>query len=195
VNFTLDISYSEKDFIQSCIDKDAQSLKMLYEANYSIMLPLCRRYANNDEDALDILHDGFIKVFKNLDKYQVGTTLTAWIKRIMVNTAIDYYRKESKRRYTSIDEATAIQNNDPDVLSEMSAEEIIDLLQHLSPAYRSVFNMYVIEGYSHKELADILQITESTSRSNLVKARAKLKDLLSLKYRIGELPKIDMSNE
>jgi RNA polymerase sigma factor (sigma-70 family) len=195
VNYSLDISFNERDFIQACIDKDGESLRMLYEGHYPIMLPLCKRYANNEEDALDILHDGFIKVIKNLDKYQVGTTLTAWIKRIMVNTAIDYYRRESKRRYTSIDDAIAIPNDDPDALSNISAEEIIDLLQHLSPAYRSVFNMYVIEGYSHKELADILQITESTSRSNLVKARIKLKELLVQKYRLDESPKIDMVNE
>jgi RNA polymerase sigma-70 factor (ECF subfamily) len=193
MDFHLDISCNERDFIQACLDKDGASLKILYESQYPIMLPLCRRYANNEEDALDILHDGFIKVFKNLDKYQVGTTLTAWIKRIMVNTAIDYYRKESKRRYTSVDDAVSIPSEEPDVVSNISAEEIIDLLQHLSPAYRSVFNMYVIEGYSHRDLSEILQITESTSRSNLVKARAKLKELLA--NRIGQVPKIDESDE
>jgi RNA polymerase sigma factor (sigma-70 family) len=195
MNFLLDISYNERDFIEACLNKDSVALRTLYEHHYPIMLPLCRRYANNEEDALDILHDGFIKVFRNLNKYQIGTTLTAWIKRIMVNTAIDYYRRETKRRYTAIEDAVSIPSDEPDILSNISAEEIIELLQHLSPAYRSVFNMYVIEGYSHRDLAEILQITESTSRSNLVKARAKLKELLSIKYRLGELPKIDGGNE
>jgi RNA polymerase sigma factor (sigma-70 family) len=131
---------------------------------------------------LDILHDGFIKVFKNIDKYQVGTSLNAWIKRVMVNTSIDYYRKETRRRSVDIEDAKSLASDNPDALSDISAEEIIHLLQHLSPAYRSVFNLYVIEGYSHKELAEMLNITESTSRSNLVKARTKLKELLAVKY-------------
>ena len=134
------------------------------------MYPVCRRYANNEEDALDILHDGFIKVFRHIEKYQSGTSLVSWIKRVMINTAIDYYRRESRRRSFDIEDAKNLATDEADALSMISAEEIIDLLQHLSPAYRSVFNLYVIEGYSHKELADILQITESTSRSNLVKA-------------------------
>jgi RNA polymerase sigma-70 factor (ECF subfamily) len=148
------------------------------------MFSVCRRYANNEEDALDILHDGFIKVFKNIDKYQVGTSLGSWIKRVMINTAIDYYRKETRRRSVDIDDAKTVASDDPDALSNISAEEIIGLLQHLSPAYRSVFNLYIVEGYSHKELAELLDITESTSRSNLVKARAKLKELIALKYNI-----------
>ncbi len=182
MNFAINLTYNEEDFINACIDKDGLALKKLYEDHYPIMFPICRRYANNEEDALDILHDGFIKVFKNIDKYQIGTSLTAWIKRVMVNTSIDYYRRETRRRSVDIDDAKSLAADSPDALSNISAEEIIILLQHLSPAYRSVFNLYVIEGYSHKELADMLNITESTSRSNLVKARAKLKELLAAKY-------------
>jgi RNA polymerase sigma factor (sigma-70 family) len=191
MNLEWQLSHSEQEFIQSCIDKDAVSLKLLYENFYPKMFPLCKRYANNEDDALDILHDGFIKVFKNIDKYQVGTSLNAWIKRIMVNTAIDYYRKETRRRASNIEEAITLSSDNPDALSDISADEIISLLQHLSPSYRSVFNMYVIEGYSHKELASILEITESTSRSNLVKARNKMRELLVSKYNIDGLPKMD----
>lgn len=182
MNFAINLTYNEEDFIRACIAKDGVALKKLYEDHYPIMFPICRRYANNEEDALDILHDGFIKVFKNIDKYQVGTSLTAWIKRVMVNTSIDYYRKETRRRSVDIEDAKSLASDNPDALSEISAEEIIHLLQHLSPQYRSVFNLYVIEGYSHKELAEMLNITESTSRSNLVKARTKLKELLAVKY-------------
>lgn len=174
-------SLEERNFIEACIDKETWALKKLYEEHYSIMFPLCMRYANNDDDALDILHDGFIKVFSNLEKYQIGTSLIAWIKRIMVNTAIDYYRKETRRRTADLDQVADLSSDDPDVISALSAEELLSALQQLSPAYRSVFNMYVIEGYSHKELADILGITESTSRSNLVKARHKLKEIISVR--------------
>ena len=172
-------SLEERDYIEACILKESWALKKLYEDHYSIMSPVCMRYANNNDDALDILHDGFIKVFNNLEKYQIGTSLVAWIKRIMVNTAIDYYRKETRRRTADLDQVVDLSSDDPDVISSLSAEELLSSLQELSPAYRSVFNMYVIEGYSHKELADILGITESTSRSNLVKARHKLKEIIS----------------
>ena len=145
------------------------------------MFTVCLRYTSSREDAEDVLQEGFIKVFRYIAKYQVGTSLTAWIKRIMINTAIDYYRKKSRRRVEDIDDARTVFSGDPDAISLMSAEEIIDCLQRLSPAYRSVFNLYIIEGYSHKEVAEILNISESTSRSNLVKARQKLRNLLSAK--------------
>jgi len=98
----------------------------------------------------------------------------------MINTSIDYYRKEKRRRTDSLDNAYAVSSKNVDAVSDMSAQEIIKALQSISTAYRSVFNLYVIEGYSHKEVAELLNITESTSRSNLVKARTKLKHLLAV---------------
>lgn len=173
---------AEQTFIQACIDKESWALQKLYEDYYPVMYPTCLRYANNDEDALDILHDGYIKVFNNVEKYQVGTSLGAWIKRIMINTSIDYYRRESRRRSTDLDLVVDASDDDPDIVSKLTADELLAALQKLSPAYRSVFNMYIIEGYSHKELSEILGITESTSRSNLVKARNKLKEIISNLY-------------
>jgi RNA polymerase sigma factor (sigma-70 family) len=173
---------AEQIYIQACIDKESWALQKLYEEFYPIMFPTCLRYANTEEDALDILHDGFIKVFNNIEKYQVGTSLGAWIKRIIINTSIDYYRKESKRRTTDIEMVADVAQSGPDVISQISAEELLNALQHLTPSYRSVFNLYVIEGYSHRELAEKLGITESTSRSNLVKARTKLKEIISTFY-------------
>lgn len=196
MNFAINLTHTEEDFIRACIAKDGFALKKLYEDHYPNMYPICKRYANNESDALDILHDGFIKVFRNIEKYQVGTSLAAWIKRIVINTAIDYYRRETRRRVIDIEDAKNFAFEDEDVLSKISAEEIIGLLQMLSPAYRSVFSLYVIDGYSHKELAEILNITESTSRSNLVKARSKLKELLAMKYGIKwEMSKANNVNE
>ena len=104
----------------------------------------------------------------------------------MVNTSIDFYRKKARRRTENIDNAHGASLNDPGVVSNMAAEEIIASLQQLSPAYRAVFNLYVIEGFSHKEIAEQLGITESTSRSNLVKARTKLKHLLIAKGAVND---------
>ena len=117
-------------------------------------------------------------MFRHISKYQQGTSLPAWIKRIMVNTAIDFYRKRKRRRTEDLDTAYSVKSNDPNAINHLTAEEILDCLQDLSPSYRSVFNLYIIEGYSHREIAEKLNISESTSRSNLVKARSKLRVLL-----------------
>lgn len=177
----IDLHIDEQEFITACVANERWAQQQLYEAFYSSMKPVCRRYANNDDDALDILHEGFIKVFRHISKYQAGTSLGSWIKRIMINTSIDYYRKAVRRRTESLDTVYHVSTSEPDVISKMAAQEIIDSLQLLTPAYRSVFNLYVIEGYPHKEVAKMLGITESTSRSNLVKARSKLKEVLVAK--------------
>ncbi|MEL6865677.1 MAG: RNA polymerase sigma factor [Bacteroidota bacterium] len=187
MDIALPLRHEEQDFITACIRKEKWAQKQLYEDHYSKMMGVCLRYANNRDDALDILHEGFIKVFRNIAKYQAGTSLSAWIRRIMVNTAIDYYRKSIRRRTEDIDQAFHLSTNEANAISKCSEKEILAAVQTLSPAYRAVFNLYVIEGYSHKEIADILNVTESTSRSNLVKARTKLKAILTAKqYSYGE---------
>lgn len=179
MDVALSIKYKEDGFIKACARKERWAQKKLYEENYSSMMGVCLRYANNEDDAMDILHEGFIKVFKNISKYQVGTSLSAWIRRIMVNTAIDFYRKSIRRRTEDLEHAYDVGSADVDAISQCSEKEIMEAVQKLSPAYRTVFNLYVVEGYSHKEIGDLLGITESTSRSNLVKARGKLKLLLT----------------
>lgn len=177
---TLNLEFDERDFIQACVARERWAQRKLYEDYYGPLMGVCLRYADNQDDALDILHDGYIKVFRHIGKYQPGTSLIAWMRRIMVNTAIDYYRKKTRRRTEDLDSAHGVQTHDPGVVSSMSTDDILCCIQKLSPAYRSVFNLYVIEGYSHKEIADALNITESTSRSNLVKARLKLRDMLTV---------------
>lgn len=182
MDIALPLDYQERDFIQACIRKERWAQKLLYEEHYGKMMGVCLRYANNSDDALDILHEGFIKVFRNINKYQPGTSLSAWIRRIMVNTAIDFYRKNLRRRTEDIEQAYAVQSDEEDAVSKCTEKEILAAVQELSPAYRAVFNLYVIEGYSHKEIADMLNITESTSRSNLVKARLKLKAVIQARF-------------
>lgn len=180
MSISISLQHEERDFIEACIAKERWAQKKLYEDHYTLLLGVCQRYASNQDDAMDILHEGFIKILNHIHKYQPGTSLVAWMRRIIVNTAIDYYRMQSRRRTEDLESAFDIQSHDPDALSRLTVQEIIRCIQQLSPAYRSVFNLYVVEGYSHKEIADILEITESTSRSNLVKARSKLKDLLTV---------------
>ena len=179
MDFVLPFEYSEKEFLDACVRNERWAQKRLYEDHYPQMMGICLRYAQNEHDALDILQEGFIKVFRNIAKYQPGTTLAAWIRRIMVNTAIDFYRKSIRRRTEDLDAAFDLKSMEADAISQFSEKEILAAVQQLTPAYRMVFNLNVIEGYSHKEIANLLNITESTSRSNLVKARGKLKDKLN----------------
>lgn len=178
MDVTLSLQNEERDFIQACVARERWAQRKLYEDYYGPLMGVCLRYSNNRDDALDILHDGYLKIYKNIKSYQPGTSLIAWMRRIMVNTAIDFYRKQTRRRTEDITQAYAVESYEPDAVSVIAAEEILKSIQTLSPAYRAVFNLYVIEGYSHKEIAVMLEITESTSRSNLVKARNKLREML-----------------
>ena len=147
----------ESDFLNACINNERWAQKKLYEDNYASMMSLSMRYANNNDDALAI---------------------AAWIRKIVINTAIDFYRRDLKRKSEDLNEANYITTGIPDAISTISSEEILKALQQLPHSYRSVFNLHVIEGYSHKEIAEMLNINESTCRSNLVKARTKLKNIL-----------------
>lgn len=186
MDIAISIHHEEDNFIAACIRKERWAQKILYEEHYPRMMGVCLRYAGNQDEALDILHEGFIKVFKNMHRYEPGTSLSSWIRRIMVNTAIDFYRKMVRRRTEDIDLAYAVDAGDANAISQMSEQEILSAVQELSPAYRAVFNLYIIEGYSHKEIADLLDITESTSRSNLVKARLKLQAMLMAINKVHE---------
>ena len=169
----------QEDFLSAAARNERWAQEILYKKYYPTMMSVCLRYANHREDALDILHEGFIKVFRNLDKFSKGTSFDAWIKRVMVNTSIDYYRKQKRRRTEDLDNVLDAKTPNPDILSQLETQDILGCLQKLSPSYRAVFNLYIIEGFSHKEIAKELNISESTSRSNLVKARTKLRALLT----------------
>jgi len=172
---------AEKDFIAALTRQERWAQQELYQQYYGKMMGVCLRYAGSRDEALDLLHEGFIKVFQNISRYRTGSSLPAWIRTIIVNTCIDYYRRTMRRRTEDIDDVLHLANDEPDALSHLTEREILDAVQQLSPAYRAVFNLYVVEGYSHKEIADALHITESTCRSNLVKARIKLQEYFSTK--------------
>ncbi len=181
MDFTLQLEIDEKALIAAVARQDRVAQQHIYEEFYPRMMGVCLRYAGSEDEALDLLHEGFIKVFQNISKYKPGTSLAAWIRTIMVNNCIDYYRKAIRRRTVPIDTVFDCSSDEPDALSVYTEKEILKGVQTLSPAYRAVFNLYVVEGYSHKEIADHLDINESTSRSNLVKARQKLQDYFAAK--------------
>lgn len=138
------------------------------------MMGVCLRYAKNQAEAEDILQDGFVKVFSNLHKFQPYGSFEGWVRRIFVNTAIEYYRQRRRFMINDIE----LENQDfefsDDVLDKMAAEEIIALIKDMPDGYRMVFNMYAIEGYSHKEIADELGISVGTSKSQYSRARSYL---------------------
>ena len=170
------------DIVKRCVKGDRKAQEELYKKFYGKMMGVCYRYSNNSEEAKDALQDGFVKVFGNLKKYNFTGSLEGWIRRIIVNTAIDYYRKHKNVHFVDDEEGFILENSkteSPDsIYSQFGEEVIMEAIQALSPAYKTVFNLNVIEGFQHKEIAKKLGISEGTSKSNLAKAKKKLRQLL-----------------
>lgn len=169
---------SETDLIQGSINGDRQMQKMLYDHFSSKMYGVCLRYAGNENDAGDILQEGFIKVFRNLEKFRSEGSFEGWVRRIFVNTAIEHYRKKVKLYNVSEAQENTIEDTNLDALDNLATKDLMAIINELSPGYKTVFNMHVIEGYSHKEIADMLGITEGTSKSQLARAKGVLKKIL-----------------
>jgi len=169
---------SVDDLLEGCKRADRRTQELLYKMLASRMLGVCMRYAKDHFEAEDILQIGFVKVFQKVNEFRGDGSFEGWIRRIMVNTAIETYRKNQRMlNLVDIDEVF----DAPQVTFDMEGLEVKDLLnliQQLSPGYKLVFNLYAIEGYSHKEIAKQLGITEGASKSQLSRARAILKDKL-----------------
>ena len=146
------------------------------------MFHVCYRYASNDEEAQDMLNEGFMKIFANLDKYKNTGSFEAWMKRVMANAALDYQRKHKTNiqtvDYDSVEATTIVHFEENNAISKISSDELMELIQKLPLMSRSVFNLYVFEDYTHAEIADLLQIKEGTSHWHLNFARNKLKQLI-----------------
>jgi RNA polymerase sigma-70 factor (ECF subfamily) len=176
------LAESLEHIINGCRDRNPLAQKELYETFKSKMFGICLRYAGNYQDAQDILQDGFLKVFEKIDQFGFKGAFEGWIRRIMVNTALERFRtnyrvinindnlKEIDHEYTG------------EFTSDIDARELIRFIQELSPKYRMVFNLYAIEGYSHKEIGEMLGITEGTSKSNLSRARDILQEKVNRFY-------------
>jgi RNA polymerase sigma-70 factor (ECF subfamily) len=172
------------DIILGCCKGREADRKALYERFYGYAMSVCMAYANDREDAGEMLNDGFMKVFRNIKDLKNQEVIVPWLRRIMVNTAIDYYRKNAKRGKQIQVEAVAFQLeepylNDESIFAQFSAEDILRTLHQMPAPYRMVFSLYVLEGFSHREIAQQLNIAESTSRSHLTEANRLLRQWLS----------------
>jgi len=168
---------NEKELIEKCLKHDASAQSMLYRRFASKMLGVCLRYAKDKMEAEDVLQEGFIKIFKYLNTFKFDGSLEGWIRRIMVNTAISQYRANNKNVQSMDDEGFNYKEMPNVIMTDsLSANELLKIIQELPEGYKVVFNLYAIEGYSHKEIGEMLGISESTSKSQLSRARTALQE-------------------
>lgn len=167
-----------EQIIQGCLKGDRISQKALFDRYSGKMLAVCSRYSRHLMEAEDLLQDGFIKVFTNLEQYKFEGPFEQWIRRIMINNAIKNCHRKSFQNEYSVGDELPETFEDPEAIDSMSERELLGMINELPDGYRMVFNLYAIEGYSHKEISESLKIEESTSRSQLVKARKVLQDKL-----------------
>jgi len=181
VKDNLDINnISEKELVQHCIANERQYQEILYRKYADQMYSVCLSYNNDEDAACDILQDGFIKVFRKLEQFNFESSLKGWIRRIIINTALDHYRKQKRHEeklesYTQVAISPTIGN----VLEQIDAQDLIALVNELPSRAALVLKLYAVEGYNHKEIAEKLDISEGTSKSQLHRARTLLKQLLS----------------
>lgn len=167
------------ELLDGCLTKNRRSQEMLYKQFYGYAMSICLRYAKSREEAKEILNDGFFKIFSKLDSFDKSKPFKTWLGRIMINTALDHYRHEVIRDKFEVMEAGEQAFVDETVISKLSHDELVGVIQKLTPAYRIVFSMYVIDGYTHEEIAADLNISLGASKSNLSRAREKLREMLS----------------
>ncbi|NJM25175.1 MAG: sigma-70 family RNA polymerase sigma factor [Bacteroidia bacterium] len=164
--------------LKACRRHDRYSQDRLYQYFYGYALGICLRYSRSRDEAIEIVNDGYLKIFSNLDKYTEGLSFKGWLRKIMINASIDYFRRNEKH-HAGLD--ISYVQHEPDTanaLSQLSAADIINAVQSLPASYRMVFNLFVIEGFKHEEISAMLHISVGTSKSNLAVARSKLRRIL-----------------
>lgn len=178
-----------REMVEGCIRKDKRSQEAFFKMYYGKMMGVCLRYLKDRDSAQEVLQDGFIKVFDKLELFDFRGSIEGWMRRIISNTAIDAIRKAKRNPFLSENDndfktptENVMEDKENLELLQLKAELAQQAIQNLSPAYRTVFNLYVFEEYSHKEIAEILGINEGTSKSNLAKARMNLQKVLDKKY-------------
>ncbi len=178
--------HEEMQLVEGCKRESRIAQKELFSKLYGRLLSICMRYSDDRDEAEDILQNGFIKVFKSIDNYKGDGSFEGWVKRIVVNTAIDNYRRKKVRPVVTDSELTDRMSDqledeleDESVYEKIPISVVMEAVQKLSPAYKTVFNLYVLEGYNHNEISETLGISVGTSKSNLSKARFNLKKILT----------------
>jgi RNA polymerase sigma factor (sigma-70 family) len=182
---------TEESLIEGCISGKREFQELLYKQYSGKMLSVCNRYVRSREEAEDIAQEGFVKVFKNIANFQRIGPLENWIRRIMINTALGYLRAQKRELdFADIDNVKYHPKSDYDTVSDINTKDLLALIQSLPTGYRAVFNLFVMEGYSHQEIAELLNISDGTSKSQLAKARNWLKKNINnnLSTNSGEEP-------
>ena len=182
INLQHGLTDKELAMLKGCLKKKATAQEKLYKHFYGYAMSIALRYTGTHDESREILNESFFKVFTRLDKYDFSKSFKGWLRRIVINTAIDYYR--TNKKYINSTEITAAEEKeyDFDIIERLTAEEIMSLLQELPSHYQMVFNLYEIEGYSHREIGEMLEIPEGTSRSNLTRAKQKLREMVKQLY-------------
>src|SRR5690606_33692002 len=184
---------TEEAILKGCLENDATAQRELYNKYSPKMLSVCYRFAHNREDAEDMLQEGFIKVFTQIHSFENRGAFEGWIRRIIVHTCINILKKNKKfNESVDIIHATGLQIREETVPSVIQAKQGVECIRMLPLGYRTVLNLYAIEGYSHREIAEMLTIEESTSRSQYTRAKAMLEDIL-VRKKILQSPKQNVS--
>lgn len=175
-NFTDDLGV----LISNAAKGDNNSFRKLYDLHSGKMYSLCKRFANSDIEADDLFQEGYIKMYRNLSNFRGEGSFEGWVRRIFVNNCLDILKRKNNLVLTGQfeNEQDFFPAIEPEVINKLEKEDLIRILQQLPPGYRSIINLYAIEGYSHKEIADLLAISEGTSKSQYSKARKKLKEII-----------------
>jgi RNA polymerase sigma factor (sigma-70 family) len=168
-----------EELLRMSIKGDRKSQEKLYRQLYGFAMGICMRYTKSRDEALEVVNDGFLKVFTKGEQYDSKYPFKAWFRRIIVNTALDFYRSQQKHYYhENIEEAYEVSSGDSSPVSQLNHEELIGMVQQLPNGYRMVFNLFVIDGYSHEEISNQLDISVGTSKSNLSRAREVLRKMI-----------------
>lgn len=170
---------TEAEIIQGCLDHKASAQSKLYDLYSRKMMAVCLRYTKSRHEAEDIFHEAFVKVFKNINTWK-GGSFEGWMRRIFVNTAINHYH-QNRKYFDHVDSsyAESMLSSSETVLDEMSNQDLMEMVNQLPEGYKLIFNMHVVEGYNHNEIADMLHIAQGSSKSQLSKAKARLRKLIN----------------
>ncbi len=172
----------ESQLLSSCIsERTEENFEKLYKHFYGFSMRVCYRYLKNEHEAIEVVNDSFMAIFKKIDSYDLKRPFEPWFRRILINNSINYIKKYSKHALSDIEESDTvdIEHADNAGFSNLSYNELLDLIQRLSPSYQTVFNLFVIDGFSHEEIAEKLSISINSSKSNLSRARENLRKMLS----------------
>ena len=169
--------------LRACREENAQAQRVLFAQYFGYVKSICLRYSSSPEESEDVLNEAFLKVFQNLSKYDEKQPFKPWLRTVVVNLAISHYRKHGrKQRETVTLEDAPVARFDDNILENITADEILDLVQQLRPDYRNVFLMYAVDGYGHREISEMLSVNEATVRSHYARARARLQHLIKQYY-------------